>query len=109
MGEPTMSFPSWLHDLRAALAPRRGQCKHGRRGPRRAATHRPKLEVLDDRCLPSFSPAVSYPVGGEPTAPWVQNQPMVTADFNNDNVLDLAVGNYNGNGRVSVLLGNGDG
>ena len=37
---------------------------------------------------------------------------MVTADFNHDTVLDLAVGNAsNGssNSRVSVLLGNGDG
>ncbi len=33
----------------------------------------------------------------------------MTADFNNDTVLDLAVGNHNNEGRVSVLLGNGDG
>src|SRR5437588_6401510 len=53
MGEPTMSFTSWLQNLRSALAPRRGQRHHGRRGSLRAASHRLNLEVLDDRCLPS--------------------------------------------------------
>ena len=46
-----MSFHSWLQNLRSALAPGRGQRKHGRRGSLRAATHRPNLEVLEDRCL----------------------------------------------------------
>jgi hypothetical protein len=104
-----MSFQSWLQNLRSALAPRRGRCRHERRGPLQAKVQSPKLEVLEDRSLLSFSPAVSYPVGGRPIAPWVQDQPMVTADFNNDTVLDLAVANYGGNSRVSVLLGNGDG
>src|SRR5262245_53687134 len=34
-------------------------------------------ETLDDRCLPSFSPATTLPVGTSPQA-------VVTADFNND-------------------------
>ena len=51
-----MSFPSWLQNLRSALAPGRGQRHHGRRASHRAATHRPNLEVLEDRCLLSFSP-----------------------------------------------------
>ena len=76
-GERTMSFHSWLQNLRSALAPGRGQRQHRRRGSPRAATHRLNLEVLEDRCLPSFSPAVSYPVGPNPQA-------VVTADFNND-------------------------
>ena len=80
-----MSFHSWLQNLRSALAPGRGQRHHRRRGSPRAATHRPNLEVLEDRCLLSFSPAVSYPVGTNPQA-------VVTADFNNDGRLDLAVG-----------------
>jgi hypothetical protein len=63
------------------------------------------VESLGDRCLPSFSPVTSFPVGPNPTA-------VVTADFNNDGKLDLATSNYDeatGDGTVSVLLGNGDG
>jgi hypothetical protein len=63
------------------------------------------VETLDDRCLPSFSPAVSYPVGTSPMA-------VVTADFNNDGQPDVATSNYDGatgDGTVSVLLGNADG
>src|SRR5437764_5557930 len=95
-GVLTMSFNSWLQNLRSALAPGRGQRHHRRRGSLRAATHRPNLEVLEDRCLLSFSPAVSYAVGQGPQA-------LVTADFNNDTALDLAVVN-SGSNTVSVLL-----
>src|SRR4051794_17689591 len=78
--ERTMSFPSWLRNLRSALAPRRGQ----RRGSLQAVNSRLNLEILEDRNLLSFSPAVSYPVSQYPHA-------VVAADFNNDTVLDLAV------------------
>src|SRR5262245_3012480 len=44
-----MSFHSWLQNLYSALAPGRGH----RRRPRRSATHRPRLEVLEDRTVPS--------------------------------------------------------
>ncbi|HEY2841771.1 MAG TPA: TIGR03118 family protein, partial [Pirellulales bacterium] len=44
-----MSFHSWLQNLHFTLAQGRGQ----RRKPRRAATHRPRLEVLEDRTVPS--------------------------------------------------------
>ena len=44
-----MSFHNWLQNLRSVLAPGRGQ----RRRPRRPATHRPRLEVLEDRTVPS--------------------------------------------------------
>src|SRR5438876_2588838 len=104
-GELTMSFNSWLQNLRSALAPSRGQRNHRRRGSLRAATHRPNLEVLEDRCVPSFSPAVSYPTGNIPTA-------VLTADFNGDGRLDLAVTTSsltNLSSTVSILLGNGDG
>ena len=93
-----MSFNSWLQNLRSALAPGRGQRHHRRRGSLRAATHRPNLEVLEDRCLLSFSPAASFPVDTSPQA-------VATADFNNDGQLDLATTNYDG--TVSVLLGDG--
>jgi hypothetical protein len=100
-----MSFHSWLQNVRSALATGRGQRHDRRRGSLRATTHRPKLEVLEDRSLLSLSPATSFPVGPNSTA-------VVTADFNNDGNLDLATSNYDdttGGGTVSVLLGNGDG
>jgi hypothetical protein len=66
-------------------------------------TRRTRLsaEALDDRCLPSFTPAVSYAVGTNPLA-------VVTADLNNDGRLDLATANA-GDNSVSVRLGNADG
>jgi FG-GAP-like repeat len=85
-----------------------------RNGKRLAlATHRPRLEVLEDRTLPSFADPVSYAAGSQPFA-------VVTADFNGDaravgdvngdGALDLVVANDVTNfGQVSVLLGNGDG
>jgi FG-GAP-like repeat len=74
----------------------------GRRPTRRTSpASRPCLEVLEDRCLLSFSPAVSYAAGASPLA-------VVTADFNHDGRLDLATANA-GDNTVSVLLGNGDG
>lgn len=63
------------------------------------------IEALDDRCLPSFSPATSFPVGANPQA-------VATADFNNDGKPDLATSSYDeatGDGTVRVLLGNGNG
>ena len=96
-----MSFHSWLRKFRCALAPGRGRRHHNGRGSLRAATHRPSLEVLEDRLTPSFSPATSFPVGPNPQA-------VVTADFNNDGRLDLATANAGGN-TVSVLLGDGRG
>ena len=52
-----MSFPNWLQNHRSALAPGRGQRHHRRRGSLRAASHRLNLEVLEDRWLLSFRPA----------------------------------------------------
>jgi hypothetical protein len=63
------------------------------------------VESLGDRCLPSFSPAASFPVAANPVA-------VATADFNNDGKLDLATSHHDdatGDGTVSVLLGNGTG
>src|SRR4051812_29290155 len=77
----------------------------GRRSQRGGAVGRACLEVLEDRRLLSFSPAISFPVGTNP-------QDVVTADFNNDGKFDLATSNYDdatGDGTVSVLLGNGNG
>src|SRR5262249_10139506 len=95
MGEPTMSFHRWLHNLRSALAPRR---RDRRRDSLRAATHRPSLEVLEDRLTPSLIWAGEFPV------PYY-SQALVSGDFNNDGHLDLATANQDG--IVSVLLGDG--
>jgi hypothetical protein len=94
-----MSFPSWLRQLRSALAPRE---RH--RGPRafhRVGTHRLKLEVLEDRIVPAFLAPVDYTVGDHPSA-------MKVGDFNNDGRFDLVTANQD-NDTVSVLLGNADG
>jgi hypothetical protein len=66
----------------------------------RKRTCRPRLESLDHRVLPSFSPVNSYAVGSDPSK-------VVSADFNRDGRLDLALAN--GYVSPSVLLGNGDG
>ena len=68
---------------------------------RRPPASRLCLESLEDRCLLSFSPAVSYPVGANPQA-------VVTGDFNGDGRLDLAVANSASN-TVSILRGNANG
>ena len=94
-----MSFPSWLQSLRCTPAPRRGQRQ--RRGSLRATTHRPNLEILEDRLTPSFSPPVAYPIDAAPPLD------IVSADFNNDGHLDLATANTDAN--VSVFLGDGRG
>jgi hypothetical protein len=58
---------------------------------------RPLLEVLEDRSVPSFLPAVSYPVGANPAA-------LAVGDFNNSGRDGLVVANA-GDNDVSVFLG----
>ncbi len=71
-----------------------------RRTPHRGAPFaRLSVELLEDRWVPAFLDPVSYAVGTSPRA-------IVSADFNNDNWLDLATADSN---RVSVLLGAGGG
>jgi hypothetical protein len=71
------------------------------RAPRNRATRprtfRPLLDVLEDRTVPSFLPAVSYPAGSNPAA-------AAAGDFNKDGFADLAVANA-GSNDVSVFLG----
>jgi ribosomal protein L35AE/L33A len=83
----------WFRSLFNALKPRKT--------PHRATTRRLHLEVLEDRCLPSFSMPVDYGVGLAPQA-------MAAGDFNGDGTLDLAAAN-SAYDSVSVLLGNADG
>jgi hypothetical protein len=72
--------------------------KNGRSRPFRV---RLLVQILEDRFLPSFLPAVDYPVSASPRA-------VVVGDFNQDGTPDLAVANEDA-GTVSILLGNGDG
>ncbi len=58
-------------------------------------------EVLEDRCLLSFLPAVNYATG-------LMSYSVAVADFNRDGKPDLVTANVASN-TVSVLLGNGDG
>ncbi len=97
----SLSLHSWLQSLHSALVPSRCQHHHGRRGSLRVATLRPSLEVLDDRTLPGFLAPVESASGSSPQA-------VITADFNGDHVLDVAVANEYGS-SVSVLLGKGNG
>jgi hypothetical protein len=63
--------------------------------------YRPRVERLEDRSLPSFIVAGSYPAGKEPRG-------LAVADFRGNGTLDLAVACFLDN-SVNVLFGNGDG
>ena len=93
-----MSIHNWLHYLRSALTPGKRLRKTRRRDAQRFMPTCLLIESLEDRRLLTFVPAVNYPVGASP-------QEVVSADFNNDSILDVAYID----GGVSVLLGNADG
>lgn len=84
----------WFRPLFERLGRRRSPAAARRRPPVRL-----RLEALEERWLPSLTPAATLPVGSSPHA-------VVTADFNSDGNLDLAA---SGGGTVSVLPGEGDG
>jgi hypothetical protein len=96
-----MSFHSWLHNHRSALTPARVHRVPARRGARRVAPSRLSLEPLEDRRLLAFAAPIDYDTGA-------YNLTIVSADFNNDDYLDLATANYY-DGTVSVLLGDSQG
>src|SRR6476660_5697462 len=93
-----MRVPYWLSFLSSR---RRAGQSRPTAAPRRGRPFRPTFEALEDRFVPSFSPITAYATGTNPQA-------TVSADFNNDGRLDLALAD--GDGRYpSVLLGNGNG
>jgi hypothetical protein len=62
----------------------------------------PRLEALEDRTVPTFSPSVNYPAGNNPNI-------ITAADFNHDGKLDVATAVWGDYADAGVLLGNGDG
>jgi hypothetical protein len=82
--------------------------KKSRPVSRSAQQRRLTLGALEDRTVPSFAPAVTFPVGVLPRT-------VTVADFNNDGRPDLAVLNMGpsspstSQSSLSVLLGNGNG
>src|SRR5262245_25934687 len=86
---------SWLQRL----------LKKSRPLSRSAWRHTLAIETLEDRTVPSFLPAITFPVGVDPRA-------VTVADFNHDGTPDLAVvnaGSSSTSQSVSVLLGDGRG
>lgn len=65
------------------------------------------LQRLEDRTVPAFAAPVSLLAGSTSVAPEFGGN-VLTADFNGDNNLDIAVLD-DANDSISVLLGNGDG
>ncbi len=80
--------------------------QHDRPCRRRRQSAHLSLERLETRTVPSFIPAVTFPVGVHPRA-------VTVADLNNDAAPDIAVVNMGQfatfESSLSVLLGNGDG
>src|SRR4051812_11265108 len=70
----------------------------------------PALEVLEARDLLSFAAPVGYNVGtqADPFVPNAAPINVVSADFNGDGKLDLAVA-HKADNSVYLLLGNGNG
>jgi hypothetical protein len=96
-----MSFRTWLAAWKSTGLQQRSQRAQACRTRRRPPGPKLCLEPLEERAVPAFLAPVIYDVGTRPQA-------IVSADFNNDHVQDLAVANYN-DSTVSVLLGNADG
>ena len=76
-----MRVPYWLSFLSSR---RRAGQSRPTAAPRRGRPFRPTFEALEDRSVPSFSPITAYAVGADLRA-------VVSADFNGDGRLDLAL------------------
>src|SRR5262245_55140576 len=92
MGEQSMSLHSWLQKIRSALTSRQRQRRQ--RSSPRAATHRPLLEVLEDRVTPSLAWPSFSESAPEGSFEWSPAPNWATADFNGDGHLDLFTAEY---------------
>jgi hypothetical protein len=92
-----MRLPSSLHLFRQ---PSRSSATD-RRAAGSGGAYRPRLEVLEDRVLLSFSPPILSAAG-------VGANAVAVADFNRDGNLDVVTANSINN-SVNVLFGRGDG
>lgn len=94
----------WLHSIVDTLSsvgrPTRSRRPRATRRKQRFIT-RFSLEALETRCLLSFTPATSYPVGSQPDA-------VAVGDFKGDGKADIVTANTSSN-TISVLVNNGDG
>lgn len=91
-----MFVRSWLNTVKSRLIPSPREQQRKAAG-QKAKSHRPQLETLEDRRMLAFVGAINYSLGVNPAA-------VVSADFTNDGLLDLATVNYEG--TVSVLVAN---
>ena len=82
---------SWLDPLRGARRGRAGRSNRPAARLRRT-TAPPLLELLEDRTVPSFLPAVNYPVGADPRA------------VNDDGVDSIALAHANGHANLVERL-----
>src|SRR5262245_11314899 len=96
-----MKFRSWLNRWHFASPNRRARRAHPGEPRRKMLSRQLSIENLEDRSVPAFLGPVNYDAGTSPYS-------IVSADFNNYNILDIAVANSSSS-NVTVRLGIGDG
>src|SRR5438876_3622435 len=76
--------------------------RRSKKAPRRPRAFRPTVEGLETRTLPSFIASIRTPINTD-----VAVVALATGDFNGDGIPDVVVAE--GNSRLAIMLGNGDG
>jgi hypothetical protein len=70
---------------------------------------RPRMEVLEDRTVPSTGFVPLQPFQSTGALAGISPKAIATGDFNGDGKIDLAMANFGNNNIVTVLTGKGDG